>query len=237
MTQRGLGLACVTVGIFASGLADARPVRAYLPEELEPMATLICNGAVLSVEQMELKDYSYPGVGPPVIHEWRMRARIKVLHVFKGDAPAEIELRYTTWIPDQLMGNNPEHIALQKGERYRFFLKPDGRNAGFVGVLDGAIDDGFAVELLSANDPDDSSYLRKEQAIKIALDYIRSSRPTETFDQSRTRVTPNPDGVGGASWSVLLYNTSDAFSNYSAVTVLQNGTVDPQYTDLDKTPQ
>jgi hypothetical protein len=214
-------------------LSEARPVQSYLPEQLKPLANLICNGTVLSVEQTELKDSMYPYITPPAIHERIMRARIKVLHVFKGAAPAEIELRYTTWIPDKMMGNNPEHINLQKGERYRFFLKPDEAHSGYVGVLDGGADDDFAVELLSPNEPDDSPYLQKDEAIRIALDYARSKRPGETFEPSQANVLPNPNDAGGASWCVTLVNGSGPVTNHSNVTVLGNRSVDEAHTDLD----
>lgn len=216
----------------------ARPVRPWLPEELEPRADLICNGTVISVEDTGIKmNSSYPNVSPPSLPEMVVLAKIKVLHVFKGKAPAVIEFRCRVLQPKTEIGDGPEHVDLGKGLRYRFFLKPDKTGDGYVGVLDGNIDDNYAVEFLCPNESDDSPYLQKDEAIKLALDYLHAKIPGETFEPSRTRVNCNPEGSGGASWCVMFSNTADARSNYSYVTVRGDHTIDEKYSVMDKTPQ
>jgi len=228
----------LSLGLLFTATCAARPVRDWLPEELEPQASLICNGTVISVEETGIRmNSTYPGVSPSSMPEMVMLAKIKVFHVFKGDAPKEIEFRYRVPQPNSEMGDGPEHVWLAKGFRCRFFLKPDKEHKGYVEVLDGTIDDNYAVELLCTGEKDDGSYLRKDDAIKLALDYIRVKRPDETFDLSRASVNPNPEGRGGASWCVTLHNTSDARSQYSYVTVRGDRTIDLEFSDFDKTPQ
>ncbi len=50
---------CLTVSLslllLFSAVGAARPVQCRLPEELEPQASLICNGIVISVEDAGIK--------------------------------------------------------------------------------------------------------------------------------------------------------------------------------------
>src|ERR1700735_4152098 len=80
--------------VAGSGASEARQVLAFLPEEMEPQATLVCNGVVLSVEPTQPRQILHDAVfGPEVV----MVAKIKILHVFKGEAPPPIEFHYHIW--------------------------------------------------------------------------------------------------------------------------------------------
>ena len=217
-----LGNKFILIGLVLSLIAvnriEARPVHVLEPEELETQASLICNGTVVSIEEVGVRDNSYPGV----IHEMRMRAKVKVLHLFKGTAPDEIELQYTTAAPARVgMMNAPLHIGLQKGKRYRFFLKAAGLNGEFVGVLDGKIDDDFAVEALSPDEPDTSPYLHQDEAIKLASDDIRSKHPGVSWDSDRT-IAHCLSGSFGTYWEVFLFKTPTSNSVTWRVEVLND---------------
>src|ERR1700691_374182 len=50
----------VSLLLLFSAVCEARPVIPLFPEELEPKASLICNGTVLSIEKTEVKkDFVY----------------------------------------------------------------------------------------------------------------------------------------------------------------------------------
>jgi hypothetical protein len=209
--------------------SEARPVHDYPPEEMENMADLVCNGIVVSVDDTGLRrEVSYPGVSPSDFVV-RMKARVRVLHTFKGHAPTEFEFTYDVLDPmkyPQWPGNAPEHVSLQKGGRYRFFLKPGGKENLYLGVLDGKIDDGFAVQLLWPNEADDASYLKKDEAVQIARDYLAAKRPGVQFTGNIMAYCQ------GSTWSVILSESPDSSSNYAAITVRGDCTVDPDLTRL-----
>jgi hypothetical protein len=154
-----------------------------------------------------------------------MLAKIKVLHVFKGRGPAVVEFRYRVTDQDQPEVDGPEHVNLQKDGRYRFFLKPDDVRGGYIGVLEGNFDDNYAVEGLWPHEPDDSSYLRKEDAIKIALDYFKSKKVETKFDWSHPHCYP-PENTGAATWEILFFNAPKTPSNSIWITVRGDRTVE-----------
>jgi hypothetical protein len=227
------GLACL-IWLLNLSLSEARFFRPWLPDELEPQATLICNGTVLSTESTNVtKDFIYPNINPSSHHEIMMLAKIKVLHVFKGDAPEEIALSYRS-NTDEPEIDGAMHIMLQKGQRYRFFLKAGPAPGQYVGVLDGNFDDNFAVEKLWPNEHDDSPYLRKDDAIKIARDYAASQRIDVKPDCSRIDVFCQPGDVDGASWIVTFLDPIGQSHGGLGVTVRGDRTVDVKQTRLEK---
>ena len=176
--------AWVAVSLLGMPLASARPVSSVKPEEMEAQANLICNGVVSSVKQLGgEKDYSYPNISPSLQREIVMVARIKTLHVFKGAAPSEIEITYRN--SADMVPDGAEHIILQKGQRYRFFLKPGNAPRQYVGILNGEFDDNFAVQALCSGEPDDSPYVSEKDAIKIALAYIKAMKPMLSLPSSK----------------------------------------------------
>jgi hypothetical protein len=224
----------VSLLLLFSAVCAARLVRPWLPEELEPKATLICNGTVLSVEETGIKkDFLYPDIAPSWHQvEMVMLAKIKVLHAFKGQAPAIIEFRYRVLAPSPhttVVCDGPDHVNLQKDGRYRFFLKPDDLRGGYVSVLEGNYDDNFAVEALTPTEPDDSPYLKKDDAVQFALDRVHSKEPDEKFDLSRIHVACYPEVDGGATWAVMLFDTGD-----STVFVCADHTINEKLTKLNE---
>jgi hypothetical protein len=224
--------ALIVLALLSAPTAKARPVLEADPAEMKNGAGLVCNGVVLSVEETGLRrDVSYPDISPPVFHFAQMKARVKVLHAFKGEPPAEVDLFYEVLDMKkypQPMGDGPMRIWLEKGKRYRFFLKPD--NGAYVGLLDGRIDDSFAVQTLWPKEPDDSPGLTASDAIKIARDYLASQIPGDTAPVARAN-------CDGSTWIVWLQKSNDSRSGYCAIQVRGDGTVDPEYSKLWDVPQ
>jgi hypothetical protein len=169
MMTKTLALALI-YAISASSLS-ARGVRVPGPDELAAQSTLICNGLVESIAE-DGTDKGHVNPWESVNH---FTAKIKVLHVFKGDAPAEIEIKYP--LGPNGLGNGPIQIQLTAGARFRFFLKSGPNAPYYVGVLDGQYDDGFAVEPLSPQEPDDSAYIPQAEAIAIAKQWVKDNHP------------------------------------------------------------
>ena len=188
-----LWLGCM-IWVLGAGVGEARKFQPVLPDQLEPTADLICTGKVVSIEKSWFsKVFSYSEVMPSAEHEFVMTARIKMLHTFQGQAPSEFEFQYRNVDEKFTQEDGPQHVRLEAGRRYRFFLKPGDSSGRYVGVLEGKIDDGFDVEELWATEPDDSPYLKKEDAMKIARYVARVSpdapgRPAAEAD-ARTRLS------------------------------------------------
>jgi hypothetical protein len=227
--------ASVILLFFWPIVCEARPVRVWLPEELEAKASLVCNGTVIAIAESGIKkDFPYPNVSPPTSHEIVLWAKIKVLHVFKGQAPAEIELRYLVLQPTSalMIIDGPMHIDLQKGSRYRFFLKPDVARGEYVGVLDGEMDDNFAVEELSLGEPDDSPYLHKEEAIKVARDFLKSKNLESTVDWVHPVVNCFCENENSGTWSVLLFHLDGPTKGNVLIVIRGDRTVNLEQTRL-----
>jgi len=205
--------------------SDARIFQPWSPEELEAKADLICNGTVLSVEKTGVeKDFTYPNISPSTHHEIVMRAKIKVLHVFKGTAPTEIEFTYRV-SEEVAQINGAMHVNLAKGDRCRFFLKPGDASSHFVGVLDGVFDDNFEVEGLWKNEPDDSAYLTKDEVFKIACDYARAHK-LEIKSQWGSSINCLPE-YPAAVWSITFSSTGQLDRGSLQLIVRGDRAVDP----------
>jgi hypothetical protein len=196
--------------LLTLSLATGRPVNPPHPEWLVQRADLVCSGVVLSVTDLHIKiDSEYANVYPPLSHEMWMRARIKLLHLFKGTAPATFDVDYRTELPDYIAPDGPNHVSLEKGRRYRFFLKPDKTAGAYLDVLDGEIDDEYAVESLGPDEPDDGPWLTETQAIQIGRAYIAKTDPRLLpklgHASAGCEQTLRP---GGAWWMVTFWPTS-----------------------------
>ena len=153
--------------------AQARDVRFWLPEELEPKADLIFNGSVVSIRQM--KPAGEPSVpGAKGGDEVMMEARIKMLHVFKGNASSEILFRYpqsNRFMPGALL-----HVSLKSGQRYRFFLNSGKEGEPYLGVLAKDGDDCFEVQKLLPDEPDQSPFLTKKEVIPLVRKFLAGKK-------------------------------------------------------------
>lgn len=139
------------------------------PDDLAAPATLICNGVVESITNTDTgKNVESSEMGT-------YTAKIKALHVFKGKTEAELELRYKNFA--WMVPNGAVQIKLEKGKRYRFFLKSSVTPNYFVGVLDGQVDDAFSVDPLLPDEPDDSPFISGTEAIQIAHKWIEQKYP------------------------------------------------------------
>ncbi len=167
---RFLAMVMVLLSTFP---AQARDVRFWLPEELEPKADLICNGSVVSISQM--KPAGEPSVsGAKGRDEVMMEARIKILHVFKGKASSEILFRYPQ--SDRFMPWALLHVSLERGQRYRFFLNSGKVGEPYVGVLAKDGDDCFEVQKLLPDEPDQSPFLTKKEVIPLVRKFLADKK-------------------------------------------------------------
>jgi hypothetical protein len=183
--------------LLMPGTSHARKIG-YMPtsEQLNAQATVVCNGEVISTALTGPNLVSvYAGGGSGGYAETWMTARVKVLHVFKGSAPAEIVFKYRVPQPNVLLFNSPIHMHLAAGERYRFFLKPGQAKGEFVSVLDGRIDDGYGFQTLCPTEANDSPFLGTNEAVRIALDYLHRKKPGAHYDPALTHVRSDPGGI------------------------------------------
>jgi len=225
---------CLSVGIslwlLFSAVGSARPIQCWFPEQLEPKATLICNGTVISVEDTGIKkNLSYPYFSPSDNEEMVMLAKIKVLRIFKGLAPTEIEFQYR--VSTQMVPDGAEHIQLEKGKRYRFFLKPGYKPNHYVGVLEGNFDDNSAIEALSPGESYDNPYLQKKDAVKIAVSFAKSTwHVGEKFDPAVECSYCEPN-IGGTEWIVVV-NDLPPQSRSATIMVMGDRKIDLNRTEF-----
>jgi hypothetical protein len=219
--------------LLGHGVAQARAIG-YIPttEQLEAPAALVCNGKVLSTAYSGPDLISvYVGGVPQGYPETWMSARVKVFHVFKGAAPAEIIVRYRAPQPQALLVDSPIHVRLIEGDRYYFFLKPGPKDGEFIGVLDGRIDDGFGVQTLCPEESNDSPPISDGEVVRIALDYLHRKRPGVPFDSSLVSVWPEP---GGIVVDVTVATSNNAGAEQAKVAVFRDRTIDETGSRLDE---
>jgi hypothetical protein len=225
--------ASVALLLLGHGVAQARHIG-YIPttEQLETPATLVCIGEVLSTASSgpDLISVYTGGVLQGYPETW-MSARVKVLHVFKGAAPAEIIFRYRAPQPQALLEDSPIHVRLIGGNRYYFFLKPGLKAGEFIGVLDGRIDDGFGVQTLCPEESNDSPPMSDAEVVRIALDYLHRKRPGVRFDLSLASVWPEP---GGIEDDVTVATSNNAGAEQAKVAVFRDRTIDETDSRLDE---
>jgi hypothetical protein len=160
-----------------------------------------------------------------------MSARVKVLHVFKGSAPQEIVLRFRMPQPNLMLVDSPIHMGLAQGARYRFFLKPAAKKDEFVDVLDGKIDDGFALQSLCEDEADNNPYMSNKEAIRLALDYLHKKEPAISYDPKLVSAFPEP---GGSAVEVMVATSNNSGARQATVAVFRDRTIDEQGSQLDQ---
>jgi hypothetical protein len=154
-------------------VAQARGFHFPATDELDKASTLICNAVVESVT-----DTGKPIVGV-LCPEKRMEAKLKVLHVFKGRANAQITIAYRNidWTHLTIITDGPDEIHLEPGSRYRFFLVPDQVPGVYTDAQYKTQDEALATQPLGVQEHDDSAYVSKAEAEKIAIAYVRIHAP------------------------------------------------------------
>jgi len=177
-------------------------------EEMEQAADLIITGKVKTVEDSLTTVASpYQDPSPPAPPEHIMHAFVKVLHTFKGITDEdEIDFRYRVTDPNYASKNQPFHAKLEPGCRYRFFLKQDDSGHGYVGVLDGKIDDLFDIQALGPDEADDQPYIKKEEALAMARAFYATLKPPPLTEVSHISGDCS-DSLhdGGARWAILFF--------------------------------
>jgi len=155
--NRGAGYAMFfLLVLFAACPAQARKIIVPSLEELTKRYSIICSGRVIKLEDTLQKGTD----GTVPIEFWK--ARIKVLHTFKGKVPDEIEFRFMQIDLHPPGGGNvflvnpPLYIALLTDARYRFFLKPHPNQKGYISALGGDFDECYAVQLMADTEHDDN---------------------------------------------------------------------------------
>jgi hypothetical protein len=159
--------------LMLGGCAQARAFRLPTPDEMDKASTLVCNAVVESITDTGKPDNQ---------GNWtqkRMEAKLKLLHVFKGNASSEITISYRALdlSHDQFVDDGPQDIQLKVGGRYRFFLVPDQVPGVYTDVQWQTSDEEFAAQPLGAQEHDDSPYIGQEEAAKIATDYVQAHAP------------------------------------------------------------
>lgn len=130
--------------IFLLMPAHARAVHPWSSDQLNSGSTLICEGTVISIQQVgATRKFDYGGMKCP---EVIMLAKIDVTRVLKGKANAEIEFRYRAAEPptvtsERITMDGPRHIMLAKAMKFRFFLIPAPDAHGYISVMEGNPDD------------------------------------------------------------------------------------------------
>lgn len=217
------------VWLSSTNLLQAALFVPIPPESLEQRAELVCNASVLSIEKAgPPQDFIYSSLVPASHREVIMRARIHVLHVFKGVALPDLEFQYQSSIEhgDIYL----DHPYLQKGRRYRFFLRFERAPDIYVGVLNRQYNDGRTVEPLCANEPDDSPYLHREEVVTLAQGYAQSKKLESKLDWKNIFVDCNSYG-DGTNWTVMFFHKPGA-SDPGHIVVRGDRTIDLQNTTI-----
>jgi hypothetical protein len=185
-----------------------RGVQIPSSEDLDQAADLIINGEVNAVQDSGTKVVSpYQDPSPPAPPEHIMHAFVRVLHTFKGMTDDDqIDFRYRVTAPNYTSTNNPNHAHLEAGHRYRFFLKQDDSGHGYVGALDGKIDDIYDVQALGPDEADDAPYLTMKDALAMARAFYATIQPPPITEVAQIwGDLSDPLRPGGACWAILFY--------------------------------
>jgi hypothetical protein len=206
---------------------------------MNSQAKVICNGTVISIEEAgRIQNYTYSDAKfMPPCSMIVFRVRVKVLHLLKGQAPSEIEFRYKNmdYTKSAAIMDGPIEIHLRVNERYRFYLKPIEKDGSYVTIFDGRLDD-YSIEALTPSEADDSPGLARDEAIKIARNYIKAKEPGTKFDWDQATAASSNMGTrgsGGAVWNVVVSKSPGIHSGYSQIVVRMDGAIDLEDTTLD----
>jgi len=186
--------------------AYAQVTQVYSSEEMEAAADLIINGTVKtkqdSLQQVDsVAPYQLPGEVP----EHVMHAFVQVLHTFKGMTDEDqIDFRFRATAPGFAGRIGSGHVLLGINRRYRFFLKKDESGNGYVGVIEGKIDDQYDVQALAPDEADDAPYLKSKDALALARAYYDSLQPPPLIG-GVSLISGNifvPQDPKGALWTI-----------------------------------
>ncbi len=210
---------------------EARLVRFWSPDELAAKAQIICNGIPVKVTVTDQKS-QIPESGNNSLPVRIVVATIKVLSTFKGKVGSEIELRFPALdfsaLPGHVILDGPEQIDLTVGQRYRFFLNPAADHSWYVSALEGNQDDRSAVEPLDLHESDTNPPLFKDEATRLATDYLLQHHPF--FGSDFKWVIPTFDSlVASPHWNVEFYPNGlryPAFTYGALVVVDANRSID-----------
>ena len=201
--------------LLSHAMASARIYATASPDDMAGPSTLICNGVVESITDA--------GTGKNVDHSemGMFTAKIKVLHILKGKAGDELEFQYKN--NEWLIPNGANQIQLEKGKRYRFFLKNGATPSYFVGVLEGAVDDGSAVEPLLPNEPDDCAYVTKDEVMQIVQKWMAENYPNIPYAADHATWQKLHAESHQPYWVINTSNRSDGSWSVSIVKVSPQG--------------
>jgi hypothetical protein len=177
-------------------------------EEMEQAADLIITGKIKTVQDSLTTVVSpYQDPSPPAPPEHIMHAFVTVLHTFKGfTSEDEIDFRYRITDPNYGSTNQPNHARLEAGHRYRFFLKQDDSGHGYVGILDGKIDDVYDIQALGPDEADDQPYLKSKDALAMAQAFYASLKPPPITEVAHINGDCSDSlNEGGAHWTILYW--------------------------------
>ena len=150
-TRRSLFLVGALVALGSMVDAWARPVRWWTPKELYDKADLVVIGRPSEVASTPFRGSIQLGENNPKLPVRGYRATLRPTAIVKGPEDTEdIRIEYSglDWKSHQTpVVNGPHRIWLSEDTLFLLYLKR--RDDGvYVGVLDGAFDDGQAVRIL-----------------------------------------------------------------------------------------
>jgi len=222
--------ACFTVVVLLAFpfAALAAAVLVATPDELTARAEIVVNAIPTKIDLTDERGYKADSAVPTRL----VVARLKVIGIVKGSAPGEIELRFPVLDIKAISGaliNGPLDVTLDRGRRYRFYLRTVSGQSWYVTVLDGELDDGTAVQPLDDREADGSAPLLRAEAMKRAADYVTSSLPSADIAhmlvEARYRWSE-------PSWSFSYFfrdpATYPAGASDAQIIVAGDGSIDPR---------
>lgn len=180
------GVIILTLGLHES---SARPVRVVPPEELWAASDTVLNGQVQTVRATDSRTEITLGKNSPLPVRI-MEATVKTLKVAKGEIAEEFTLHFPSVDFDRIKGvsNGPEQIDVRPGLCYRFYLRK--KDGFYVGALDGAFDDGFAVQFITTSEAKTSSPLLRDDFQDRARAFFWNLEPEAGFSPLDKTFTP-----------------------------------------------
>ncbi len=187
-------------------------VEAYTPsnfssDELSEKAEVICNAIALETKGESFRDRD------------GFVATLKVLATIKGKAPTEIKVRVSK-------GSGMDcRVVLEKGKRYRCYLNPAPQDGIYIGARDGLLDEGYAICQMTPEESDTNPPLLKEEALKIATDYLLSHHPAAQIIPDRIATRESP-WFGRPQFTITFHSGKSGDSPESTIFVNADRSVD-----------
>src|ERR1700677_3704251 len=200
---------------IAAATAGAQTIKTWTPGELAKRADIICTGTLTKVEVIEVSEPGDALNYKPVAPKRVTSARIKVISTEKGVVPDEIELRYPAYDERFKFSTEeaPDHIKLEPGTSYRFYLKRVGGELWYVGALDGEANDGAAVQSTEMKEGS-GALLSKKDAVDIATVYYLKCVPSASIDSKQIVAGYAPGQF--PKWQVRFYSAGGTGERYDA---------------------